>query len=104
MESEDKVPLVELTFPCGLKGKVYSDQSGMGGMYEVCSRQCPNPEVGGDVNRCEPFKKYDKAIYSERAKVLRKEIHLSERKKEKKFASVTHAIEYALETIRKQEP
>ena len=81
MESEDKVPLVELTFPCGLKGKVYSDQSGMGGMYEVCSRQCPNPEVGGDVNRCEPFKKYDKAIYSERAKVLRKEIHLSERKK-----------------------
>ena len=24
--------------------------------------------------------------------------------KEKKFASVTHAIEYALETIRKQEP
>jgi ribosomal protein L32/predicted Zn-ribbon and HTH transcriptional regulator len=64
-EMEEEVPLVEVTLPCGSKVMVYSDQWKWGGMVETCMHQCPNAKIGGDVNNCDVFLKWDASIYEE---------------------------------------
>ena len=55
LESEEEVPLIEVTVPCLEKVQVYEDQFKWGGILETCMHQCPFPDIGGNVEGCEAF-------------------------------------------------
>jgi hypothetical protein len=49
---------IDVTLPCGETVKMKEIDFEMEGMMEACRGGCSNPEVKGDIYRCEAFKKY----------------------------------------------
>lgn len=54
-QSEEEVPLIEVTLPCLEKVQVYQDQFEWGGILETCIHQCPSPDRADDGNSCVAF-------------------------------------------------